>query len=85
MNPKWNDEKIFQTTRTIMIGVFQHICFTELVSAFLGKAILYENGFLNKTKGFIDEYDEEYQSGSLQEFSHASYRHPHSMANGPIK
>lgn len=67
-----------------MIGVYQHICFKELVSAFLGEAILYRNGLLHNTTRFIDEYDEEADCGSIQEFIHASFRQPHSMVNGPI-
>lgn len=84
-NPNWEDGKIFQTARTIMIGTFQHICFTEMISAYLGETLLRQHGLLNDTTDFIDEYTEEVPAGSIQEFAHASFRQPHSMVNGPIK
>lgn len=84
MNPHWDDESIFQTARTIMIGVFQHICFKELISAYLGEEILYKNGILHRTDDFIDEYDEQWDPAPFHEFAHASFRQPHSMVNAPI-
>lgn len=84
LNPHWDDERIFQTARTIHIGVFQHICLAELVSAMLGEDILHRHGLLHRTDDFVDEYDVDSDPGPLQEFTHASFRQPHSMVNGPI-
>lgn len=84
INPRWDDEKVFQTARTIMIGVFQHLCFKELISAYLGEDMLYKHELLHKTNQFIDDYDEEIDCGPLHEFAHVAFRQPHSMVNAPI-
>lgn len=84
-NAHWNDEKTFQTARNILIGMFQHISFTELIPAYINETILYENEILFNTTGFIEEYDSEVDASPFNEFSQAAFRHGHSMIAGKLK
>lgn len=75
INPHWNDEKIFQTARTIMIGMFQHICVNEIFPLYVPDTRL-------KTEIF--PYDPNSFPGPYMEFSHAAFKHGHSMAAGEL-
>lgn len=85
INPHWEDERIFDTARTILIGMFQHISFYELIPVYINKTILYENRILFETDGFVDDYDPQIDASTFTEFAQAAFRYAHSMVAGSLK
>lgn len=85
INPRWNDEKLFQTARTIAIGMFQHICFTELIPVYIEESKLYIENIIFKNEGFIDDYDRRIDPAPLAEFSQGAFRQGHSLVAGPLE
>lgn len=43
INPSWNDERLYQEARRILIGMYQHVTYNEFVPILVGKLIK-ENG-----------------------------------------
>lgn len=75
INPHWNDERIFQTARTIMIGMFQHISVNEVFTLYVPNTRLTTEVF---------DYDPNSYPGPYMEFAHAAFKHGHSMAVGDL-
>lgn len=40
INPFWNDERLYQEARRILIGMYQHVTYNEFVPILIGKLIM---------------------------------------------
>lgn len=71
LNRHWGDEKLFQESRKINIGIYQKIIYEEFLEVFLGKESCedFENS----------EYDIDVDGSTLNEFSSAAFRIFHSF------
>lgn len=82
LNPKWDDETIFQTARKILIGAFQHITVWGLMPLYISKDLLYRHNILYLAKGFVNDYDDSIDPAPYDVFSQGGFRQGHSMIAG---
>jgi len=74
LNSDWNDEKIFQETRKIIVAINQHITFKEYLPRILGQDVMK----LYKLSGDF-QYDNDCDPAILNEFSTAAFRFGHTL------
>ncbi|CAK9299791.1 unnamed protein product [Gordionus sp. m RMFG-2023] len=80
LNLKWNDERIFQETRKIIIAMVQLITYQEYLPLILGLEAAKKNGFLLvENKGYFKGYDPRMNPTTRNEFVSAAFRFGHSM------
>ncbi|XP_076315022.1 heme peroxidase 2-like, partial [Tachypleus tridentatus] len=80
LNPCWNDERLFQEARRIMIAEIQMITYNEFLSLVIGPS--YYNNFLLRTlrNGFYTAYNRNVNPGMINEFTSACFRFGHSTS-----
>ena len=79
MNTHWDGEKIFQETRKIVIGEWQHIVYNEWLPVVLGPQYMKVFGLLPLTDGYTVDYDSTMDPRINNEFAAAAFRFGHSM------
>lgn len=79
LNDHWDDERIYQETRNILIAIHQHISFNEWLPVIYGRENLLKMKIIYDSDDFISDYDENKRSQVYNEFAHAANRHFHSM------
>ncbi|XP_060845760.1 peroxidase-like [Rhopalosiphum padi] len=57
-NGHWNDERIFQESRKLVVACIQHITYNEWLPALLGENYTRQNGLEMVNDWFYDTYDE---------------------------
>ncbi|CAK9300862.1 unnamed protein product [Gordionus sp. m RMFG-2023] len=81
LNPHWNDERIFQETKRIVVAQYQHINYFEYLPIVLGKKIikLYPDLKVSPIAEYYYGYSPELDPGTSQAFSTSAFRFGHSM------
>lgn len=80
INPYWNDERLFQEARQIIVAQLQHITFNEFLPLVLGKEKIYEYGLeLEQPGRYYQGYDSKINAGVRVEFQAAAFRYGHSL------
>ncbi|KAG9509646.1 Lactoperoxidase [Fragariocoptes setiger] len=80
INPHWNDERLFQETRQIVIAEMQHITFNEFLPLVIGKDKIYEYGLELEHPGkYYEGYNYKINAGVRVEFQAAAFRYGHSI------
>jgi len=82
-NKEWDDEKIYQECRRIVIAISQHITYNEYLPLLLGYSYAKQWDLLSPTKGYSYDYDENVNPWTFAEFSSAAFRH-HSSIYGRV-
>ncbi|XP_076312870.1 heme peroxidase 2-like [Tachypleus tridentatus] len=82
MNPCWNDERLFQEARRIVIAEIQMITYNEFLRLVVGPS--YYNNFLLRTlqNGFYTAYNPNINPSMINEFTSACFRFGHSTSQG---
>ncbi|KAG5868999.1 hypothetical protein JTB14_007128 [Gonioctena quinquepunctata] len=84
VSPQWNDEKIYQETRKIVIAEYTHIAYYEWLPLLLGENILYDKNIIYKRVGQVRDYDERVSPAVLNEHATAAFRYFHSLITGKL-
>ncbi|EFX86585.1 hypothetical protein DAPPUDRAFT_307784 [Daphnia pulex] len=82
LNPHWDDERLYQEARRILISQAQHITYNEWLPIIIGREKMQELGLLPLQNGFSSDYDKTLNPGILNAFVGAAFRFGHSMVQG---
>ncbi|XP_046736291.1 uncharacterized protein LOC124405448 [Diprion similis] len=85
LNPHWEDERVFQETRKIVIAEYQHITYNEWLPVVIGKKYCQRYGLTPRNQGGMSRaYDPRVRATTINGFTTAAYRSFHSMLDGQI-
>ncbi|XP_077288392.1 peroxidase-like [Arctopsyche grandis] len=84
INPKWNDERLFQEARRILIAIYQHISYYEWLPIFLDGTNLLDHKVIFSTTDFVNDHDDQINPAVLNEHAHAAFRFFHTHIPGKI-
>ena len=85
LNPKWDDERLYQESRRILIAQWQHITYNEWLPITIGRQKMQQLGLLPLQDGFSNDYDANLNPAILNEFVTAAFRFGHSMVQGTYR
>lgn len=69
LNKHWQDERLFQESRRIVIAQFQHIAYNELLPALLGHDLMQRFNLSTALQGYSQSYEPQINAGTSNEFS----------------
>ncbi|CAH2106937.1 unnamed protein product [Euphydryas editha] len=84
LNPCWSDDRLFFTTRDIVIAINIQIIYYELMPALMGYENLVKEGVISTNKEFRDPYDKAFVPQTSLEFMYVQ-RWAHVIQEGRIK
>ena len=86
LNPNWNDEKVFQESRRIVIAELQHVTYTEFLPLIVGPDMMNDRDLNEKPLNqYYTGYDKEIKPHIRNGFMAAAYRFGHSMIRNDMK
>ncbi|KAG8191257.1 hypothetical protein JTE90_003269 [Oedothorax gibbosus] len=85
VNQKWNDERLFQESRRIVIAELQHLVYNEFLMALLGPEVVKEHGLEIDPQRQYSEYDPEMDPSISNVFGGAAFRVGHSLIESMIE
>ncbi|KAJ0177820.1 hypothetical protein K1T71_006693 [Dendrolimus kikuchii] len=86
INPKWDDEKLYQEARRILIACAQKITYYEYLPDHLGyKNMISRKLIYLNPKGHVNDYNSTVNPSVYAEFSAAAFRFFHTAINGLLK
>ncbi|PIO62261.1 heme peroxidase, partial [Teladorsagia circumcincta] len=78
--PEWDDEKVFQETRRILIAIFQHITYNEYLPIVIGRQLYESKALRPLSTGYLPSE----QASIRLEFNVAAFRFGHTTVRGDI-
>ncbi|XP_063399289.1 peroxidase-like protein isoform X2 [Mytilus trossulus] len=79
INLHWGDEKIYQETKKILDGMYQHIIYNEYLPAILGEEIVTKFGIRSTARGYNNVYDPKVDGSTRNVFAAAVFRIGHTQ------
>ncbi|XP_050443541.1 peroxidase-like [Adelges cooleyi] len=81
MNPRWDDERVYQEARKIVTASIQHITYNEWLPALMGNKFVKKNGLELLTSGYSTFYDPDANPSVSNSFATAVLPFANSMIN----
>jgi len=85
INPRWDDERLYQESRRILNAEYQHIIYNEWLPAILGNQFLKRTELLPLTDGFSEAYSNTFDPRVTNEFAAAAFRVGHTWIPDVIR
>ncbi|XP_049768895.1 peroxidase-like [Schistocerca cancellata] len=85
MNPHWDDERLYQETRRIVIAEYQHIAYTDFLPRLIREDWLAKYNITSRETGFSYCYNASTNPATLAEFTEAVYRMFHGIVQGKMR
>lgn len=85
LNPHWDDERLFQEARRIVIGEMQHITYNEWLPVILGMKYVDDFNMKPTESGYIAQYDSEVNPSVTNAFATAAFRFGHSLVQSQME
>ncbi|XP_076059545.1 peroxidase homolog [Oratosquilla oratoria] len=85
INPHWDDEKLYQEARHIIVAICQHITYNEFLPMILGKEVMNDYGLILKKHGYFNGYDKNVDPSMSSNFVTAAFRFGHSLLPSTIE
>ncbi|KAJ8676079.1 hypothetical protein QAD02_011865 [Eretmocerus hayati] len=84
LNPHWDDERLFQESRTIVIAEYQHITYRHWLPLVLGQRYYEERKIFTSHEGLSNDYDVNINPTTINGFTSGAFRFLHSLIEGHI-
>jgi len=85
INPRWNDETLFQETRRIVGAMLQHITYDAYLPKVIGEGYMNSRGLTPGRSLYVNTYDTNTDASVANEFATAAYRFGHSLIQGNLE
>lgn len=84
LNPRWCDEDIYQETRKIIIGMYQHITFSAWLPRVIGPRIAMRMGLMPQANGHSNSYDPQVDATISNIFGVSAFRFGHTLLQNTV-
>jgi len=82
LNPHWDDEKLYQQARRILVAEMQHITYNEWLPVVLGVDFMAELDIVPLIYGYSNKYDNTVNPTIINAFATAAFRFGHTLIQG---
>ena len=84
INPHWEDERLYQESRRIVIAEMQHVVYNEFLPLLLGDSVMESMDLRSLQTGYYRGYDDSVDATVSNSFASAAFRFYHSMIQGLV-
>jgi peroxidase len=84
LNPHWDDERLYQEARKILIAEMQHVTYNEWLPIVLGTDYMADLDILPVTYGYNTKYDPKINPSIVNSFASAAFRFGHTLVQGML-
>ncbi|XP_073958146.1 salivary peroxidase/catechol oxidase-like [Choristoneura fumiferana] len=84
LNPRWEDQTLYQEARKIVGAQMQHITYNEFLPLVLGDDVMWALNLSLRTGGRSGDYDPQVDASVANHFSAAAFRFAHTLLPGLI-
>ncbi|KXJ75130.1 chorion peroxidase [Aedes albopictus] len=82
VNPHWDDERLYQEARRILIAELQNVIFNEFLPILLGHERVQQLGLVDPLDSYTNYYDPNLRPMTFAEVAAAAHRYGHSLVEG---
>ena len=82
LNPRWNDETLYQESKRIVNAEWQHIVYNEWLPIVIGQQYMRTFGIFPLTQGFSNNYNTDLDPRITNAFASAAFRIGHTLIPG---